>query len=221
MVHVGVRVVRLDAVEVLLLSEREVVDFERHVDVVAFLLRGVQNVREVLRGNVEEAGNAVHLNIAFHSAALSSLELLDCAGDDLVAAHRLLVPGFDAEVLALAAESVLVELAVVVIDSIFERVSIVKADHVARHVRERNVDVGMEDIRPVSGANNKVRIRMLREISNHFTHAQEHHDNSTDHRHCIVITFKTKKHLLSAPQLVGSCKSWGSFLNKSTFIKNK
>jgi len=92
----------------------------------------------------------------------------------------------------LSADSVLLKLTVIIVDSVFKRVSVVEPDNIAWHVGESNVDVGVEDVRVMRSANKEGRVSVLRKVVDHFAHAQEHHDDSTDHRHCIKLVIKLK-----------------------------
>lgn len=85
-----------NVLEISLLSERHMVNFVRHINVMAFNFERVQDVLEVLSGDVEVSGDSVKFHVPLHAASLAVLELLASAVSDHSALHVLLAPRLNA-----------------------------------------------------------------------------------------------------------------------------
>ena len=118
MLDAGIWEHSLDLFKVFFFPERQVIDFERIVQMITGSIHALNNILEPMMCDVKVARNAHCLNEPLNSAALAINDLLMDSVRYILSFGILFLYGLNGELFAILVEPVFVELAKVVLDMI-------------------------------------------------------------------------------------------------------
>ena len=149
MLDTGIWEHSFDLFKVFLTPERQVIDFERVVQLIACSIHLLNDILEPMMRNVKVAWNAHCLHEPLNPAALAINELLMDSVRYIRSFVILFLYGLNGELVAILVEPVLVELAKVVSDVVPQLVLQVETNDIAWHSWQLDIDVDMEFVRVV------------------------------------------------------------------------